>query len=105
MDNDRNADSEIHDRVTAKTPDKPNKPHNQVNSVSEVNSVNGRASGPRSIVVAIRTGDPAKIAAAVAADPDLAERAAIREYEGSMDRLDAELATLLDAIEGAGVVI
>jgi arylsulfatase A-like enzyme len=56
-------------------------------------------------VVAVKTGDPALIAAAVAADPDLAERAAIREFDGNMSRLDAEIATLFDAIEEAGVVI
>jgi hypothetical protein len=51
------------------------------------------------IVVAVMTGDPEKIAAVVAADPDLMERAAIREHEGNMSRPDAEIAALFDFID------
>jgi hypothetical protein len=101
----RMVDSGDHIRVTAKTLHKPQKPPKPVNSVSEVYAVPGTVSIPRSIVAAVRTGDPAKIASAAAADPDLAERAAIREYDGKMPRLDAELATLLDAIDEAGYVL
>jgi hypothetical protein len=46
--------------------------------------------------LALSSGNPAKIAAAVAADPDIAERAAIREFDGGMDRRDAEIAALRD---------
>lgn len=46
--------------------------------------------------LALSSGDPAKIAVAVAADPDIAERAAIREYDGGMNRRDAEIAALHD---------
>jgi hypothetical protein len=53
------------------------------------------------IVAAVRSDDPALIAAAVASDADLSERAAIRQYDGGMCRLDAELATLLDVIDEA----
>jgi len=103
--NHKGADSGDHIGGTAKTPHKPQKPPKPVNPVSEVYAVPGSASIPRAIVVAVRTGDPAKIAAAVAADPDLIERSAIREHDGGMCRLDADLATLLDVIDEAGYVI
>ena len=45
---------------------------------------------------ALASGDPARISAAVAADPDIAERAAIREYDGGLSRRDAEVAALRD---------
>jgi hypothetical protein len=50
---------------------------------------------------ALASGNPAKIAAAVAADPDIAERAAIREYDGGMSRRDAEAAALQDFLSDA----
>lgn len=48
--------------------------------------------------LALSSGDPAKIAAVVAADPDIAERAAIREFDGGLSRRDAEVAALQDAL-------
>jgi hypothetical protein len=50
----------------------------------------------RAASLALSSGSPAKIAAAVAADPDLAERAAIRQYDGGLSRRDAEIAALQD---------
>ena len=50
----------------------------------------------RAARLALSSGSPARIAAAVAADPDIAERAAIREYDGGMSRRDAEVAALQD---------
>jgi hypothetical protein len=64
----------------------------------------GRAPS-RLIIAAVKSGYPAKISAAVAADPDLIERAAIREYDGNMPRIDAELAILLDVLDEAGYVL
>jgi hypothetical protein len=52
------------------------------------------------IAIAVNSGDPAMIAAAVASDPDLEERASIREHDGKMTRLEANLATLLDILDG-----
>lgn len=52
-----------------------------------------------------RRPDPAQISAAVASDEDLGERAAIRQYDGNMPRIDAELATLMDALDEAGFVL
>lgn len=49
--------------------------------------------------LALSSGDHEQISAAVAADPDIAERAAIREYEGGMSRRDAEVAALQDALD------
>jgi hypothetical protein len=46
--------------------------------------------------LALASGNPAKISAAVAADPGIAERAAIREFDGGMGRRDAEIAALRD---------
>jgi hypothetical protein len=57
------------------------------------------------IVAAVRSGAPAQIAAAVTSDADLGERAAIRQYDGGMSRIDAELATLMDAMDEAGVSV
>ncbi|UEM08228.1 hypothetical protein JL101_036415 (plasmid) [Skermanella rosea] len=51
------------------------------------------------IASALKSGDPARIAAIVASDPDLSERAAISEYDGGMPRRDAERAALLQAVE------
>ena len=42
------------------------------------------------------------IAAAVAEDPDLGERASIKEFDGNMTMLDAQIATLHDALDEAG---
>jgi hypothetical protein len=92
-----------HSQTHQKKPDKPDKPPTQVNPVSSVYSVcSGEHVIDCKIVVAVMTGDPTKIAAAVACNPDLLERAAIREIEGNMSRLDAELSTLLDAIGEVG---
>lgn len=44
----------------------------------------------------LSSGNPARISAAVAADPDIAERAAIREFDGGLSRRDAEIAALQD---------
>lgn len=41
----------------------------------------------------------------VAAEPALAERAAIREIDGGMSRSDAEIATLFDLVEEGGYVL
>jgi hypothetical protein len=57
------------------------------------------------IVAAIRTGDPARISTVVASNPDLGERAAIREIEGRMSRPDAEIAVLHDVVEERGYAI
>ena len=49
--------------------------------------------------LALSSSDPARIAAAVAVDPDIAERAAIREFDGGMCRRDAEVAALHDVLD------
>jgi hypothetical protein len=99
-----------HINTDPQKPDKPNKPPHaetpEVNSVSAVNSVHDSASklGWR-VVVAVMSGDPAKIAAAVAVDPELVERAAIKEFDGGMTRADAEVSTLMDVLDEVGYVI
>ena len=46
--------------------------------------------------LALASGDPKAIAAAVAANPDITERAAIMEIDGGMTGVAANLAALQD---------
>lgn len=50
------------------------------------------------IARAVMSGCPAIISITVSYFPDLQERAAIKEFDGKIPRLDAELSTLLDEI-------
>lgn len=68
-----------------------------VTGVTEKKCADTAGRSPSSLIVAaIKSGDPALIAAAVAADPDIAERAAIMEYDAGLSRRDAEVAALQD---------
>jgi hypothetical protein len=74
-----------------------------VSSVLPVKSVRLEPDHPDfPIIAAIRTGDPTRISTVVASNPDLLERAAIREIEGGMSRPDAEIAVLHDIVEENG---
>lgn len=55
----------------------------------------------REIVIgrAVNSGCPALISITVAYFPDLQERAAIKEFDAGMSRLDAELSTLMDELD------
>lgn len=96
--NHKHANPTFYMEGSPETPDKPNKPNKPQNAGY---SVPQGSKIPRSIVVAVNSGDPEKIAAVVAFHPSLAERSAIREFEGGMTRLDADLATLLDVLDEA----
>lgn len=51
------------------------------------------------IAKAVNSGCPALISITLAYFPDLQERAAIKEFDGGMPRLDAELSTLMDELD------
>lgn len=60
---------------------------------------NAKLDRTRLITRAVNSGCPALISITVAYFPDLQERAAIKEFDAGMSRLDAELSTLMDELD------